>query len=78
MSQEQFRAMMPVISADIIGMITTRRSITEHESIRLLYTSKLYEELEKEETKLWQYSTPMLYSLLEQEWETGMIQYPDV
>ena len=78
MSQEQFHAMMPVISADVIGMITTRRGVSEIEAIRLLYTSKLYEALEKEENKLWQYSTPMLYSLLEQEWETGMIQYPDV
>jgi hypothetical protein len=78
MSQEQFHAMMPVISADVIGMITTRRGVAESEAIRLLYTSKLYEALEKEENKLWQYSTPMLYSLLEQEWETGMIQYPDV
>ena len=73
-----FYAMMPVISADVIGMITTRRGVAESEAIRLLYTSKLYEALEKEENKLWQYSTPMLYSLLEQEWETGMIQYPDV
>ena len=78
MSQEQFHAMMPVISADVIGMITTRRGVAESEAIRLLYNSKLYEALEKEENKLWQYSTPMLYSLLEQEWETGMIRYPDV
>jgi hypothetical protein len=43
-----------------------------------LYDSKLYEALEQEENKLWQYSTPMLYALLEQEWKTGTICYPDV
>ena len=78
MGQEQFHSMMPVISADIVGMIAAKRGVTENEAIRLLYTSKLYEALEQEENKLWQYSTPMLYSLLEQEWKTGMIQYPDV
>ena len=78
MSREQFHSMMPVICADVIGMIVARRGVTENEAIRLLYASKLYESLEIEETKLWQYSTPMLYSLLQQEWETGNIQYPDV
>ena len=78
MGQEQFHSMMPVISADIVGMIAAKRGVTENEAIRLLYASKLYEALEQEENKLWQYSTPMLYSLLEQEWKTGMIQYPDV
>ena len=78
MVQEQFHSMIPVISADIVGMIAAKRGVTENEAIRLLYASKLYEALEQEENKLWQYSTPMLYSLLEQEWKTGMIQYPDV
>ena len=78
MSQEKFNAMMPVISADIIYTIIAKQNVTENEAIKLLYTSKLYAALEQEETKIWQYSTPMLYSLLEQEWETGMIRFPDV
>ena len=39
---------------------------------------KLYAALEQEETKVWQYSTEMLYSLFEQEEQTGSICYPDV
>jgi len=78
MGQEQFHAMIPVISADIIKMVAEKRGVSEKEAIMLLYTSKLYEALEQEETKVWQYSTPMLYSLLEQEWNSGTIQYPDV
>ena len=78
MGQEQFHAMMPVISADLIHAITTKQNVTETEAIKLLYTSDLYAALEQEATKLWQYSTPMLYSLLEQEWETGTIRFPDV
>ena len=78
MGQEQFNAIMPVISADIVKMIAEKRGVSEKEAITLLYASKLYETLEKEETKVWQYSTPMLYSLLEQEWNSGTICYPDV
>lgn len=78
MEQEQFRAIMPVISADIVSLIVQKRDVSEKKAIELLYESRLYEALEEEETKVWQYSTPMLYSLLEQEWNSGTICYPDV
>lgn len=78
MRQEKFVALMPYISADLVNMIVKKQGITEEEAIKKLYTSKLYSILEKEETKVWHYSTPMLYSLLEQEEKTGTIQFPDV
>ena len=78
MSQEQFAAILPYISADLIYMIGNKKSVTEEEAILKLYTSKLYAALEQEDTKLWHYSTEMLYSLLEQEEQTGSIRYPDV
>lgn len=78
MGQEQFAAMMPYISADLVAMIANKQKITNEEAITKLYSSKLYEALENEETKVWQYSTQMLYSLFEQEEKTGTIQFPDV
>lgn len=78
MGQEQFVAIMPYISADLVSLIITKQNIPEEDAIKKLYTSKLYATLEQEETKLWQYSTQMLYSLLEQEEATGDIQFPDV
>ena len=78
MGQEQFAAMMPYISADLVGLIATKQNISNEEAITKLYTSKLYEALENEETKVWQYSTQMLYSLFEQEEKTGTIRFPDV
>lgn len=42
------------------------------------YNSKLYATLEQEDTKVWQYSTDMLYLLFEQEEKTGKIEFPDV
>lgn len=78
MEQEQFIAMMPYISSDLVGMIATKNNVTEGEAITKLYASKLYALLEQEDTKLWQYSTEMLYSLFEQEEKTGTIIFPDV
>lgn len=78
MGQEQFIAMMPYISSDLVGMIATKNNVTEGEAITKLYASRLYALLEQEDTKLWQYSTEMLYSLFEQEEKTGTIIFPDV
>ncbi len=78
MVQEQFTALMPAISADLVSMITDKQSIPEEDAIKQLYASKLYAILEQEETKVWQYSTCMLYALYEQEKRTGEISFPDV
>lgn len=78
MGEEQFAAIMPVISSDLIAMIISKQNISEDEAIKKLYSSMLYAVLEKEDTKVWQYSTSMLYSLYEQEISTGRIQFPDI
>ncbi|MBR2366254.1 MAG: hypothetical protein IKC50_07145 [Oscillospiraceae bacterium] len=78
MGQEQFAAIMPYISADLAEMISEKLNIPAEEAIQKLYASQLYAALEKEETKLWHYSTQMLYSLFEQEIMFGSIQFPDV
>lgn len=78
MGQEQFHALMPVIAADIIRMITEKEHISEEVAIRMLYSSKLFAALEQEDIKVWHYSTPMLYDLLKQEISTGDLRFPDV
>ena len=78
MSKEQFEALIPYISADLIKLIADKENISHADAILRLYSSKLYELLEDEETKVWQYSSEMLYALLKQEEETGTIVFPDV
>ena len=78
MSQDQFAAMMPYITDDLAAMIAKKQELSELDAISKLYASKLYAMLEREETKLWQYSTDMLYSLFAQEQQTGIIDFPDV
>jgi hypothetical protein len=69
---------MPYIGSDLVNMIISKENISEDEAIDKLYSSNLYALSEDESTKVWQYSTPMLYSLLEQEIKTGKIIFPDV
>lgn len=78
MSTEQFAAIMPYICNDLIKMIIEKQGVSGEEAIVKLYGSALYAMLEDEETKVWQYSTPMLYTLLEQETVTGELRFPDV
>ena len=78
MNPIQFAAIMPYISADLVGMIAEKENISENAAITTLYNSELYAILEQEDTKVWHYSTHMLYSLLKQEETTGKIEFPDV
>lgn len=78
MSQEQFDALLPIVSSDLVAAVAAGQGIAEQAAIRLLYHSRLYAALEQEDTKLWQYSTPMLYCLLEQELAGNGLSYPDV
>lgn len=77
MSQEQFSAIMPYISTDLVTMISEKECISGEEAMKKLYGSQLYAMLEQEDTKVWQYSTHMLYSLYQQEQNTGIIQFPE-
>ena len=67
MNPNQFAAIMPYISADLVEMIAEKENISENAAITKLFNSELYAILEQEDTKVWHYSTHMLYSLLEQE-----------
>lgn len=75
MGQEQFVAMMPYICTDLLSLIVEKQNISEEDAIKKLYSSKLYAALENEKNKVWQYSTHMLYSLLEQEEKMGIFNF---
>ncbi|MBQ8212955.1 MAG: hypothetical protein IJZ80_03010 [Clostridia bacterium] len=78
MDQAKFVAIMPRISADLVDYISMQQNIGEEEALQKLYASVLYSELEKEDTKLWHYSTPMLYQMFLQGEKAGKLEYPDV
>ena len=69
--------MLQLIIPRLIKTIMDNMGLTENDALTLLYSSKLYEQLEREETKLWHLSVLALYDLFREEQETGKITYPE-
>jgi hypothetical protein len=73
----EIKAMLEMIVPRLIKTIIESMNITEKEAITILYSSKLYEQLDKDETKLWHLSVPTLFEMFREERETGQITYPE-
>ena len=78
MDKEKFAAVFPVICSSLAQKIIDNQFFTEDKLFDKLYRSNLYEKLEKEETKVWQYSSEKLFDLLKEEIRTGKSTFPDV
>jgi len=77
MDKDKFEAILPIITAHLADRISASEHISENEAIESLYTSQLYSFLEKEETKVWQYSTEKLYDLYISEKTSGKLELPE-
>ena len=71
MSNNQFSALLAVITPEITALITKNSNITETQAISLFYRSKLYKELANESSKLWHSSPLTLYTMLQDELLSG-------
>ena len=77
MGETSIKAMLEFIVPRLIRMLMEKQSLTEKEALTQLYSSELYRQLEREETKLWHLSVLTLYELWVEEKETGHITYPE-
>ena len=77
MDKGTFDALLPVITAHLADRISATENVSEDEAIEGLYATQLYASLENEETKVWQYSTEMLYELYQSEKATGRLELPE-
>ncbi len=75
--KKQFQGLMSIITTDLLSTIVNERKISEEQAVEKLYESYLYSKLEIEESKLWHFSTPMLYDLFSQEIDNGKIIFPE-
>ena len=78
MDADKLIALLPNIVTPLVSLIAERDHVDEDTALRNLYASKLYQDLEIEETKVWHYSAETLYTLYREEKETGEITYPEV
>ena len=77
MTNEKLSALLSVMNPSIIQLIITNRKLTNIEATNIFYNSMLYAMLENEASKLWHLSPITLYELLEEELNTGNINYPE-
>jgi len=74
---KEIKAMLELIVPRLIKSIIENMGVTEKDALTMLYSSKLYEQLDKDETKLWHLSVPTLFEMFKEEQETGQITYPE-
>ena len=77
MTDTQFKATLEMLIPLVIREIIKIRNVTEQEAFELLYSSFLYSKLEIENTKLWHLSQLTLANMLNEELETGTIEFPE-
>ena len=76
-NNQQFKAVLEILLPEFAKTIILKKNISETDAITLLYSSKIYEKLSIESTKLWHLSVPTLFDMLVQEIEKGEIIYPE-
>jgi len=77
MTSEKLSALLAIMNPSIIKLLMEKKNLTNIEATELFYNSALYEMLENEMSKLWHLSPLTLFELLEEEIETGSINYPE-
>lgn len=77
MNKDRFSALMAMITPDIIDKIMDKYGLDEDVAMALFHKSKIYMALEKEDTKVWQYSTEMIVELFDRE-QNGKLEFPEV
>ena len=78
MDKSKFDAVFPIICSALAEKIATELNLSDKDAVTELYSSHLYEMLEQEETKVWQYSTEKLFELFLEERSSGKISFPQV
>lgn len=77
MNERSFEALLYGITANVTQKIMELNGWSEDEAMERFTQSKLYSYLEREETKVWQYSSLMLAQLFNEE-RSGRLILPEV
>lgn len=77
MEPQKFEAMLILIIPQVIELIVERLSMDEVTASKEFYNSEVYSLLEEEDTKLWHLSALTLFTMFQEERETGNISFPE-
>lgn len=77
MNERSYETLLYGITANVVAKLMELNGWKENEAMERFTSSKLYTYLEREETKVWQYSTLMLAQLFNEE-RAGRLVLPEV
>ena len=77
MTEKDFEIMLYGITANVVAKIMELNNWTEDVALERFAQSKVYSYLEREETKVWHYSSLMLAQLFNEE-RAGKFSLPEV
>jgi hypothetical protein len=77
MNDRSYETLLYGITARVVAKIMELNNWSEDEAMERFTSSKLYSYLEREETKVWQYSALMLAQLFNEE-RSGRLSLPEV
>ena len=77
MNDRSYEILLYSITSSVVNRLIEMNKWSEDEALERFTSSKLYTYLEKEETKVWQYSSYMLAELFNEE-RCGRLVLPEV
>ena len=77
MDKIKFPAIFEIKISGLVEAYMQSSSATLKEALAIVYHSRLYTALEREETKLWHHSPLLLLDCMTNELKTGVLESPD-
>jgi len=77
MEQKKYESMLILIVPAVVKLITENYSWDEITASNMFYESKVFECLEREDTKLWHLSPLTLFNMFDEEQKTGSFVFPE-
>jgi len=77
MEEGRFSALLSVIVPPVVGLIVSRKGLSEVEAAEVFYRSGVYAKLSDEKSKLWHYGAETLYAMYDDEASGREVEYPE-
>ena len=77
MNKKKYESMLILIVPAVVKLITENYSWDEITASNKFYESKVFECLEREDTKLWHLSPLTLFNMFDEEQKTGSFVFPE-
>ncbi len=77
MENNKFDTFIKIKIQALIDIIMERKLLTFEDALNLLYHSRTYKVLLREDSKIWHLSTEKLFEILLNEYENNILSFPD-